>query len=384
MQGIRILDFTQVLSGPFATMLLSDAGADVVKVERPPQGDITRQWGPPFLCGKSIYFAAFNRGKKSITADFRNSHDRDVVRQLAARADVVIENLRPGTLERFGLGYLDLKSECSRLVYVSIRGYRENSPRARDPALEVVLEGESGLMAITGNPDQPARQGIAVIDMMTGALAVAKIMEALYARERRGQGDHVVLSLEETAQLLMTHPYLMHTATQSPYPAAGTTHPSIAPYEHFATADTPIIVGAVNDAEFARLSQLLGHPEWARGPWSSNAGRVADRLKLHAALEAIFRTEPGPVWVDRLGQAKLVVGLVRPLADAAEAWRNDDLPKLSSHDNRWGSLVYPASPWKKAGLVTSAPDLGEDGLEVVSRWLEKRDGRKDTGSPAGV
>ncbi len=369
MHDVRILDFTQVLSGPFASMLLSDAGADVVKVERPPAGDITRQWGPPFIRGRSLYFGAFNRGKKSLAADFKNPQDLHMVRQLAEAADVVIENFRPGTLDRFGLGYQELKPRNPDLVYVSIRGYREDSERAWDPALEVVLEAESGLMAITGNSGQPVRQGIAVIDMMTGVLAVAKTMEALYARERGGQGQRVVLSLQETAQLIMTHPYLMHSAAQAPYKAAGTMHPSIAPYEHFDTADHPIIVGAVNDLEFARLSEILGHPEWVQGQWSHNAGRVADRSTLHSVLESIFRTEPSHTWVDRLRRAKLVVGEVRSLADAAEAWQNDPLSRLSSHDERWGHLAYPTSPWRKAGMVAAAPDLGEDGPAVIDRWL---------------
>lgn len=370
LRGLRILDFTQVLSGPFASMLLADAGADVVKVERPPSGDITRQWGPPFVQGESLYFAAFNRGKKSLMADLTNEGDRALVTKLARRADIVLENLRPGTLEKFGLGYSDLRDELPRLIFVSIRGYRAESSRSQDPALEVVLEAESGLMAITGT-GEPVRQGVAVIDMMTGSLAMAKILEALYNRERTGRGQHVMLSLQETAELLMTHPYLVHTQAHTPYPPGGTTHPSIAPYEHFRTSDIPIILGAVNDHEFGRLADTLGHPEWTRGTWSTNAGRVADRTRLHDTLEMILMTEPGATWVECLRRAKLVVGLVRPLDLAADFWFHGDLPKLVSQDDRYGALTYPISPWASDRPVNAAPGLGDDNNRIVARWLEE-------------
>ncbi len=372
LEHLRILDFTQVLSGPFASMLLADAGADVVKVERPPSGDLTRQWGPPFIHGESLYFAAFNRGKQSVVADLANADDVMLVHKLARKADILLENLRPGTLTKFGLGYEDLKADMPGLIYVSICGYREQSARYEDPALEVVLEGESGLMAITGTGQPPVRQGVAVIDMMTGVLAVSKMMEALYTRERTGRGQRVVLSLQETAQLLMTHPYLVHTAGNTAYPAGGTTHPSIAPYEHFKTRDTPIIVGAVNDSQFARLSQLLEHPEWTLGMWSSNARRVSDRAVLHRTLESIFVTRPGTEWVDLLRASKLVVGLVRPLDIAADAWRTDGLPKIVSRDNRYGDLAYPSSPWLDGGEVRAAPILGDDKARVMEHWLGEK------------
>ncbi len=372
LRGLRVLDFTQVLSGPFASMLLADAGSDVVKVERPPAGDITRQWGPPFVQEESLYFAAFNRGKKSLVADLTEAGDRALVWELARRADVVLENLRPGTLEKYGLGYADLRRELPGLIYVSIRGYRADSSRAQDPALEVVLEAESGLMAITGT-GEPVRQGIAVIDMMTGSFAVARILDALYNRERTGRGQHVVLSLQETAELIMTHPYLAHSKAHAPYPPGGTTHPSIAPYEHFRTRDRPIILGAVNDPEFRRLATTLGHPEWTGGSWSTNAGRVADRARLHETLQGILITEPGVIWVERFRQAKLVVGLVRSLDLATDTWFHGESPKLVSHDDRYGTLTYPASPWAMDGEVNAAPQLGAHHDEIVDRWLgEKR------------
>lgn len=367
LEGVRVLDFTQVLSGPMATMLLADAGADVVKVERPPAGDITRQWVPPEVQGRSLYFAAFNRGKHSVVADLTDPADRDLVGQLALAADVVVENLRPGSLERFGLGFGDLESRSPGLVYVSIQGYGKGSQRATDPALEVVLEAESGLMAITGV--QPVRQGVAFIDMMTGTLAVARLIDALYAKSKTGKGRHVVLSLEETAWLAMTHPYLMHSRAGVPYPVSGTQHPSIAPYEHFDTADLPIIIGAVNDLEFQRLSEILGHPEWAQGRWATNAGRVGDRDALHAAMLVILRQESAARWEARLRQSNLVVGIVRPLSDAAAIWRRDGRAKVVSDDARWGHVEYPGSPWKATGEVQGAPDLGADKDAVVKRWL---------------
>ncbi len=370
LNGVRILDFTQVLSGPFATMLLADAGADIVKIERPGVGDITRQWGPPFVRGESLYFTAFNRGKRSVMADLRDRTDRDNVRRLAERADVVIENLRPGTLDRFGLGYPDLERDCPRLIYLSICGYGPASLRVRDPALEVVLEAESGMMAITGN-GEPVRQGIAAIDMMSGMIAVAKIFEGLYQRTRTGKGQHIVWSLEKTAHLMMTHPYLMDTVAQSSYPAMGTTHPSIAPYEHFLTADRPIILGAVNDLQFARLSDVMGHPEWCKGVWNTNAGRVASREELHQRLQSGLIKESAETWVNRLRGARLVVGVIRPLSEAVTQWQSTQHPALSSEDPAWGQVTYPASPWRPHGTVKRAPGLGESRMEdVLHRWCQ--------------
>lgn len=370
LHGVRILDFTQVLSGPLATMLLADAGADVVKVERPPGGDLTRQWGPPFVEEESVYFAAFNRGKRSICLDLTRAEDQVIARRLAGVCDVVIENLRPGALERLGLGYRDVLADNPRVIYLSIRGYRPESPRASDPALEVILEAESGMMSITGSGNgEYVRQGVAVIDMMTGMAAVGKIMEALYRRAVSGEGGHQVVSLEETAGLMMTHPYVMYLVGGAAYPPSGTTHPSIAPYEHFRTGDRAIILGAVNDGEFYRLAKALGHEEWSDHPvWSTNAGRVRDREAVHEAIEAVLRTESADHWVEVFRAAKLVVGIIETVPQAAAAWAETG-PFLHASHPRLGVLKFPPSPWRREGSVAPPPILDGDRRAILRDWL---------------
>ncbi|PWI57850.1 CaiB/BaiF CoA transferase family protein [Sulfoacidibacillus thermotolerans] len=376
--GIRVLDFTQVLSGPFATMLLADAGADVVKVERPDRGDITRGWGPPFIHGESVYFAAFNRGKRSICLDLTNSEMSDVARRLSLKADVVIENLRMGVMERYGLGPDELLKEHPELIYVSIRSYPNYSSRALDSGLEVVLEAESGLMSITGSGNQaePTRQGVAVIDMMTGMAVVARIYQALYMRAKTGKGEYLTISLEEISALMMTHPWLMYLQGETVYQASGSRHPNIAPYEVFQTKDQLLLLGAVDDAQFLRLATVLGHPEWAvKSDWTTNEKRVCDRDKLHQAIESQLISEGAEYWHTRFAHAKLPVGIVKSIEAAAEEWRDRQGPKLYAQHPVFGQLAWPVSPWRQqGGNVLAPPTLGNATQTVLSEWLGEQNG----------
>ncbi|WP_269148828.1 CaiB/BaiF CoA transferase family protein [Kyrpidia spormannii] len=375
LRGIRILDFTQILSGPFATMLLADAGAEVVKLERP-DGDPTRHWGPPFIGGESVYFAAFNRGKKSVQLDLKRPDDLGIVRQLALAADVLIENIRPGSLEKYGLGAAELRKVHPGLIYVSIRGYSEFSRRANDPGLEVMLEAESGLMSITGPGEDgmPVRLGVAAIDMMTGLLAVSCVYSALLQRERTGEGAYISVSLEETAALLMTHPWLMYLAGNVEYKAAGTEHPNIAPYEMFSTMDRPLILGAVDDQQFRRLAHALGHPEWPqKSEWATNEARVADRRHLHESIEKELVTRTAEHWKNTFTRANLPVAIVESVSSAATKWAMSKVPRITARHPTMGLLSWPTSPWKKyGGEMTGPPVLGNATDEVLRTWLEGR------------
>ena len=372
LRGVRVLDFTQVLSGPFATMLMADAGAEVVKVERPGRGDVTRQWGPPFYHGESLYFLAFNRGKRSIDLDLGNPNDAAVARGLADASDVVIENLRPGTLDRCNLGADACRARNPRLIYVSIAGYAANGPRARDPALEVMLEAETGLMAITGPPDgqQPTRLGVAAIDMMAGMNAVAAVFAALYQRARTGEGTHVVVTLEEAAAVMMTHPWWLALVGGVTYPPSGSGHPNIAPYEAFATRDRPILCGAVTDEEFVRLCRIVERPEWAHvREWATNADRVRHRDALHAALEARFRARSAEEWERALRSARLPVAVVRPMREAAEQWYNSSAPRVTAHTRPGDHWAWPTMGWLTTRSHTQEPPrLGADRAAILQDW----------------
>ncbi|MCF8565812.1 CoA transferase [Alicyclobacillus tolerans] len=373
LEGIRVLDFTQILSGPFATMLLADAGAEVVKVERPKSGDPTRHWGPPFIEDESIYFAAFNRGKHSVELDLKKTEDLNRLRDLACTADVIVENIRPGSLEKHGLAYRDLCKLNPRLIYVSIRGYSEHSTRANDPGLEVIMEAESGLMSITGPGEggDPVRLGVAAIDMMTGVFAVSWIYSLLYQRERTGQGGYAAVSLEETTALMMTHPWLMYLKAGMDYKASGTAHPSIAPYEVFRTQDKRLMLGAVDDAQFERLAHLLGVSDWLQRPeWATNSQRVENRLQLHQAIEEHLLTNTAEYWREKLAEAKLPVGIVEPVSSAAKQWSESQMPRLHANHPTLGALEWPGSPgMSRDGEVCPPPLLGDWNELVFRKWF---------------
>ncbi len=358
-------------------MLLADAGAEVIKVERPIQGDPTRQWGPPFIQGESLYFASFNRGKKSVVLDLHQPGDRARAQRLALAADVVVENFRPGWMSQAGLDAGTLCAANPRLIYCEIKGYRRDGAMARRPAVEVTLEAQSGLMDITGSRErpEPVRQGVAAIDMMTGVLAVAGIFSALYRREQTGRGDRVAVSLEETAGLMMTHPWLMYVVAGAEYPRSGSAHPSIAPYEAFATADRPIIIGAIDDGQFRRLAEALEEPLWAeREAWRTNAARVKDRAALKEALEQKLRTHPASYWETVLTPLGLLAAEVQSVAEAARRWHEGASPKLTATHARLGDLAWPTSPGRaEGGPVLPPPLLDEHREDVRPLWQNSAD-----------
>ncbi|HEX7057364.1 MAG TPA: CoA transferase, partial [Bacilli bacterium] len=321
-------------------------------------------------------FAAFNRGKKSAQFDLQNPHDRKQVHKLALAADVIVENIRVGSLSKYGLGAEDLLKENPRLIYVSIRGYTEQSPRALDPGLEVILEAESGLMSITGPGEggNPVRLGVAAIDMMTSMQAVGCVYSALYQREKSGRGGHFSVSLEETAALMMTHPWLMYLLGKTEYKPSGTEHPNIAPYEVFPTKDAPLMLGAIDDNQFARLARALNCEEWLSRPeWATNGSRVANRKSLHQAIARKLADNTAEHWRNLLAELKLPVGIVESVASAATKWANGNAPRLSAHHPTLGPIIWPVSPWRpQGGDIAPPPILGAATEEVLNDWLREK------------
>ena len=313
--GLTVLDLTRVLSGPYCTMMLADMGARVIKVERPGGGDDTRAWGPPFQSGESAYFLSVNRNKESVTLDLKHPDGRRVLDALIDRADVLAENFRPGALDRMGLGYADLSRRRSDLVYCSISGFGQSGPRRREPGYDAVMQGEGGLMSITGAEDGPAyRLGVAIVDVVSGMFAAYGVAVALLARERTGRGQLVDVGMLDAAAAVLTYQAGSYFATGRAPGRLGNRHPSIAPYESLEAADGELVVAAGNDQLWRALCGVLGLDALADDPrFRTNADRVAARGALRPLLVERLRTRPVADWLTQLKAAGVPCGGVRDL-----------------------------------------------------------------------
>ncbi len=308
LSDLFILDLTRVLAGPYGTMIMSDFGARVVKVEQPGIGDDTRQWGPPFTpSGESAYFLCVNRNKESLTLDLKTEAGRDILRRLATQADVLIENFKVGTMARMGLGYDDLRQLNPGLIYCAITGYGQNGPYKDRPGYDVVIEAQGGIMSLTGPADgEPFKVGVAIVDITAGMYAVTSILAALHHRERTGEGQFIDIALFDTQLGWLANVASAYLVSGQPPRRWGNAHATIVPYETFPTADGWMMVGVGNDHQFAALSRVVGQPDWASDPrFATNPDRVANRMVLIADLQTIFRTRPTAFWI----QALLDVGI---------------------------------------------------------------------------
>ncbi|MFC8845860.1 MULTISPECIES: CaiB/BaiF CoA transferase family protein [unclassified Micromonospora] len=314
--GLLIADFGRVLAGPYATMLLADLGAEVVKIERPGRGDDTRAWGPPWdEAGNATYFLAVNRNKRSVTLDLRTPEGRAGVEGLVARADVVVENFLPGTMDRLGLGYDDVRRAKPDVVYCSITGFGRQSTL---PGYDLLVQAVGGLMSVTGpDPAQPVKAGVAVVDVVTGLHAAIGILAALRYRDRTGQGQRVEVNLLSSLLSSLVNQASGYLATGAVPHAIGNRHPSIAPYETFATADRPMVVAVGNDRQFRALATTLGTPWLADDArFRTNAARVAHRELLHQELSRQLEPRTADDWSGLLSAVGVPCGPVNDLAGA--------------------------------------------------------------------
>lgn len=318
LEGLLVADFSRVLAGPFATMLLGDLGAEVVKVERLGAGDETRRWGPPFSGEVATYFLAVNRNKRSIALDLSDPGDRKAAWLLATRADVLVENFRPGTMERFGLGYETLREANPGLVYCSVTGFGRDGVAADLPGYDFVVQALGGLMSITGpGPDQPTKVGVAVVDVVTGLFATVGILAALAARQATGRGQRVDVDLFGSLLAALVNQASGYLVAGALPRAIGNRHPSVAPYETLAAADRPLVVAVGTDAQFRSLARVLGCEGLAEDPrFATNGDRVRNRDALAAELEARLRARPAAEWVAALRAAAVPCGLVQDVAEA--------------------------------------------------------------------
>jgi crotonobetainyl-CoA:carnitine CoA-transferase CaiB-like acyl-CoA transferase len=376
LEGIKVVDLTRILAGPFCTMALADAGADVVKVEQPGKGDDTRGWGPPFVEGESCYFLAVNRGKRSVTLDLKHPRGREVLDGLLERADVLVENFRPGTLADLGYAYEDLRRRWPRLIYASISGYGADGPWGGRPGYDAVVQGEGGLMSITGQPDgPPLRVGASVVDVLAGMTAYQGILLALIRRGHTGLGGRVEATLLESLLAILTYQASTWLLAGQVPQRLGNRHPNLAPYETFEAADGYAIVGVGNDVLWRSFCGVLGRPALAEDPrFATNADRVTHYGELRALLAPLVRERRVADWLAALEGAGIPGGRVRTVAEALDG------PQVAARGllldithPRLGPGRYVGSPigldGAGRGSTLPPPLLGQHTEEVLREWL---------------
>jgi CoA:oxalate CoA-transferase len=316
LSGAVILDLSRILAGPYCTLLLHELGARIIKVE-PPQGDDSRAYGP-FKDGESLYFAAINRGKESIALDLKEDGDRAIFERLAARADVVLENFRPGTMEKLGLGWEALHARHPRLIYAAASGFGHTGPEAKKPAYDMIVQGLGGIMSVTGHPGAaPARIGVSIGDLGAGIYTALGIAAALYHRERTGEATKVDVSMLDCQLSLMENPAMRYLATGDVPGPMGGRHATITPFAIFEAQDRPIIIAAGNDGLFRKLCAALGHAEWAEDKrFATNEARRGLAGELAGMIEGVLRTQPGAHWLVVMEAAGVPAGPINTVADA--------------------------------------------------------------------
>lgn len=385
---IRVLDLSRVLAGPWATQCLADFGATVWKIEKPGAGDDTRHWGPPWLrdgagreTRESAYFLSTNRGKRSLAIDFTQPAGRDLLRRLAARADVLVENFKVGTLGRHGLGWPDLQPLNPRLVYCSITAFGQDGPRAAEAGYDAMIQGLSGLMSITGVPDGepgagPQKVGVAVSDLLTGMYALAAVLAALYERERSGLGQFIDLALLDAQVAALANQNLNYLVAGRVPPRHGNAHPNIAPYQSFATADGWLMLAVGNDRQFADLCVALGAPELARDErFVTNAARSGNRAALIDRIGRLLQAQPTAFWLQQLARAAVPCG---PIYDIGQVFAE---PQVQHRGLRFelphalgGTVPQVRNPvrYSRSALEYRDPPplLGEHTAAVLSAELD--------------
>jgi formyl-CoA transferase len=374
--GLLVLDLSRVLAGPFATMMLGDLGAEVLKVERPGAGDDTRQWGPPWAGGESAYYLSVNRSKKSVTLNLQTEEGRDMVRRLAQQADVLVENWRVGTMERWGLGHDTLQALNPGLIYCAISGYGQTGPHRDRPGYDFIIQAEGGGMSITGPPDgPPMKVGVAIVDLTAGMFATISILAALHERQTSGLGQHLDIALLDSQVAWLANVgsnYLVSGERPRRY---GNAHPNIVPYEPFPTADGWIAVGVGNDRQWQRLCALAGWEDLgADGRFATNPQRVAQREVLVPILQERFQARSAAEWQAALLEAGIPCGPIQALdqvfADAQVLAR--EMLVTLPHPTA-GQLRMAGSPLKlgrtPAQIDRPPPLLGQHTDEVLGARL---------------
>jgi crotonobetainyl-CoA:carnitine CoA-transferase CaiB-like acyl-CoA transferase len=374
--GLRVVDLTRILAGPLCTMMLGDMGADVIKVEPPETGDDTRAWGPPFLAGDAVYFLGVNRNKRSLTLNMAVPSGQKILADLIAKADVLIDNFKLGTLEKWGFADAWFERHAPRLVRCSITGYGSSGPKAALPGYDFILQAESGLMSICGEPDgKPTKYGVAIVDVCTGMLASNSILAALHARERTGKGQKIEVSLYETSLAMLVNVAASYLAAGRNAGRFGNGHPSIVPYTTYQTADAMIALGVGNERQFARIAEVLGHPEWAKDArFASNAARVENRSLIDRLINEALSHDRADAWLAKLKAAGIPCGKINSVAEALEDAQTAARKMIETIEHPGvGTLKMLGIPFKFSDTACSVrrppPTLGQHSEEILSGEL---------------
>ncbi|MEL7490054.1 MAG: CaiB/BaiF CoA-transferase family protein [Pseudomonadota bacterium] len=402
LSGVTVLDLSRVLAGPWASQLLADLGADVIKIERPGSGDDTRRWGPPFLTDEqgeatdAAYFLAANRNKKSVCIDIASEEGADIIRRLAAKSDILIENFKVGGLKKYGLDYPALSAVNPRLVYCSISGFGQTGPSAARPGYDYMIQAMGGLMSVTGQPDgapgaEPMKAGVAVADLFSGMYAANAILAALRHAERTGEGQHVDVSLFDCQLAMLANQAANYLVTGAPPQRLGNAHPNIAPYQVYKTADAYIVIAVGNDDQFASLAAAIGAPHLSEDArFRTNPARVSNREALNAVLEPIIEAQTSAALFALLDDANVPAG---PINDVAEALEHPQAQARQmthpTHEHRPDAPAqrYVAHPVKYSRTPTRndtpPPLLGAHTDKVLETYLginaQSRQSLKDKG-----
>jgi crotonobetainyl-CoA:carnitine CoA-transferase CaiB-like acyl-CoA transferase len=399
LKGIRVLDLSRVLAGPWAGQVLADLGAEVLKIERPGVGDDTRSWGPPFLAdredngarGESAYYLSANRGKKSITIDFGKPEGQALVRRLAAQSDVLLENFKVGGLAKLGLGAEDMAELNPKLVYCSITGFGQTGPYAARAGYDFLMQGMGGLMSLTGEPDgEPMKVGVAVTDLFTGMYASTAILAALFERDRSQRGQHIDIALFDVQIATLANQMMSFLVSGNEPPRLGTAHSSIVPYQAFKTSDFYVILAVGNDSQFKKFCDVAGCGYLYEDPrYATNPARVANRGILVPQLQAIMEKRSAAAWIADLETAGVPCGPINQLCDlpAHEQVVARQTIKPVPHPSRQ-DLQMVASPMRFSRSIaedgTSPPGLGADTETVLIERLGATAAQLQSWRDAGV
>ena len=389
--GVKVLDLTRVLAGPYCTMFLGDLGAEVVKIEQPEVGDDTRAWGPPFAGGESAYFLCINRNKKSVTLDLKSNQAVGLLRRLAEGADVLVENFRPGTMERLGLGERELRAVNPRLIYASLSGFGADGPMKDWPGYDLIIQAWGGLMSVTGMPDgEPTKVGVAIVDIVAGLMLGKAILAALFARERTGVGQKLETSLLEAEVACLINAgsnYLVGGVVPGRW---GNAHPNIVPYQSFKSRDGYLVIGVASEGIWRRLCQAIGMPGLADDPrFARNPQRVEHRGELIDILTEIFLKRDSAAWMTLLIDAGVPCAPVQTIDQvflAPQVIAREMVVQVP-HPTA-GTLRMAGLPVKFSGTPASIrlapPLLGQHTAEVLRSWLRLDDSAIDDLKSKGV
>jgi crotonobetainyl-CoA:carnitine CoA-transferase CaiB-like acyl-CoA transferase len=381
LEGVRVVDLTRILSGPYATMMLADMGAEVIKIERPGAGDDTRQWGPPFIEGESTYFMSINRNKKGLTLNLKHPEGKAILRDLIRESDVVAENFRPGTAERLGFGYEDVKRINLRAVYASVSGFGHTGPLRDRPGYDVVIQGEGGVMSLTGAPDgPPMKVGVPIADIVAGMMMAYGVVTALYDRERTGDGQKVDIGMLDCQVALLMYQAGICFATGRPPERTGNHHASIVPYGTFECADGYINVAVGNENLWQKFCETLGRPDLVCHPdYKTNAKRVMNRKALMAILDDVLLHDSRDHWIEKFQERAIPCGSINDLASVLSHPQTSTREMVVEVEHpAAGKIPLTGVPVKLSrtpgGVYSAPPILGEHTEEILRTTLGRAEG----------